>query len=88
MCSDRNSPTTRIVYRPRLVRVRFIPRIGASRLISFVTSNWSSGDDTKNVCSICVYVACFVKVLYILLNKHLTAQSWIKVLCTGRYMFA
>ena len=51
-CSPRNTITTRIEYSPRLVSVRLDPRSGASRLISFVTSNWSRGDDTKNVWSI------------------------------------
>lgn len=60
-CSPRNTITTRTEYSPRLVSVRLEPRRGASRLISFVTSNWSSGDDTKNVWSIlniCVVVSC------------------------------
>jgi len=51
-CSPRNTMTTRTEYSPRFVSVRLDPRSGASRLISFVTSNWSRGDDTKNVWSI------------------------------------
>lgn len=51
-CSPRNTITTRTEYSPRLVSVRLDPRRGASRLISFVTSNWSRGDDTKNEWSI------------------------------------
>jgi len=57
-CSPRNTITTRTEYSPRFVSVRLDPRSGRlgtptrSRLISFVTSNWSRGDDTKNVWSI------------------------------------
>lgn len=51
-CSPRKTITTRTEYSPRFVSVRLDPRSGASRLISFVTSNWSRGDDTKNVWSI------------------------------------
>lgn len=49
MCSPRKNTSTRVVYSPRLVSVRFEPRIGASIPTSLVTSNWSRGEAKKCV---------------------------------------